>query len=373
MTGEAPETWSWAALAASIAVEDDLPEPIRHRALIAIPRLEHHLGRGWPQRAQTVGHPLEYIFFNLAAWTRVRLAEVADAMDAVGALPDWASLRRRVRNPAEGLGALLELDVAGTALRRGLAVALQPRTTGASRADLCVTAPGRRSSRSLYVEITRVRGMSVRASESHDFYGRLCPQLRLLAAGLFGAGKVLREIHESERPQILAITDAFWDRCLETRSLESFVIPGVLEFTCVPLDEGAITESDGRVVTFEAPVSDDPVGRTIRAVIHKVRQLPALAPGIIVVQPPPATILAGGQVLADQLQRHISRFPQVSAVVVVQRQLAAHSAGLHLASAVRGHEVLDLPDSHIWMKRVVLCWNATRRFPAQDDLVRRVL
>ncbi len=378
--GAMDEYRSWQRLKESMANEElELPEDIRLGAIAAVERLARHLGPHWPRSDQATGHPILDLFWNRAPWTRVRLAELAGAMDLVEPHPGWRKLRSRLRRAESSGGALLELDMASRALQAGLAVVLEPQTVGRRHADLAVTGGTTQRPVTLYVEITGLAAHSQRAREALRLNDEIFPIFELIEADLDrgAGGRVLAEIPSHLRATVIEQARAFWDECKQTRRPLRRTIEGLFELWYEP-ERPDDKPGETRTI-FSAPLEDNPYVRILRSIRSKVTQLPQLLPGLIMLRPPSSAVLWGGQSdqlrhLGDWIADQLAQWPQINGVALTYESMA--SADSARASA---HQlsplvvVLARERGRIWMQGALVVWNPERRHPEADTLVTAIL
>lgn len=353
---------SWAALEALVRDDADLSDDLRTRTLAAVATLRALLGEEW-MRGETSEHPILSLFWNQAEWTRERLCTLADALTTINRFPGGAQLVARVCQGAEAASAaLLEIETAVRALTHGCAIELEPTTEGAKRCDLALTsAAGRR----LFVESTEVAQMSSAATEQEQLLNRkIYPILDLIGSDHVGGGQLFFWPDDDERDELVAAAQAFWSEHLARVERAELNIPGILHLWCEPWREGGPTYS------FLAPIKEDPLGRTRRAVRNKLGQLPRHEPGVIFVRPP--TLLWENPnavpMVASVIAAAVEHSPQIVAVVLVTW---GHAPDRN-ARRVRVSDTVELihsPDRHIFVRQSLVVWNSTRVAHDVDEMV----
>lgn len=99
----------WDRFAESVASETEEPDLTpdqRSRAVEAIGFLRTRFGEHWLRQVFDEGHPFMDLVWNRAPWTRVRIAELADAIQQVELLPGGKELTDRYAQSDQQSGAL---------------------------------------------------------------------------------------------------------------------------------------------------------------------------------------------------------------------------------------------------------------------------
>lgn len=361
--------WTWENVRRQVAAQEDLDENLRTQTLIAIDRLELHLGRDWASTRAPGLHPIDELVGNVAPWTRHRLIELAAVMDAVEADPRWIpSLRGRIRHPREAAHAFFELDLARAALSAGLTVALQPLVAGGRVADLAVSDGDGR----LLVEITAIDDLSSNTQDELAFQDRVCPVPDLVSHGLTFGCELVCLVPKREREDVLQRMHAFWRERIESKTPGRIQIPGVLVAWAAPVEDG---ESCARYLAlgpkegFSGPIEDRTGLRVRRAVRGKVAQLPSGEQNLLILRPP--SMLIHEHALSDLgswLSLELGDLPRLAGVALTIRALGQFAEGIR--SQDRRHaRVRVLPESEIFVRCMLIVLHESR----VTDATKRIL
>ncbi len=377
MTTEEPETppdgggptagtnWhSWAALEASLRDDAELSDDLRARTLDAVVVLQALLGDEWLGQV-TLDHPILSLFWNRAEWTRVRLCALADGLTAINRLPGGAQLLGRVRSEQEAGSALLEIDTAVRALTHGCTVELAPRTQGAKSCDLALTSA---DDRRLFVEITGVAQFSSEATTQQRLLDRIYPIMDIIGSDHVGGGQLLFWPADDERDALVKTAEAFWLDGLVRTERVVLDVPGTLHLWCEPVREGGPIPDGGPYTLFQAPLHEDPLGRTRRAVRNKVAQLPLHEPGVIFVHPPSSLwLMPDVAVIAKAIASAVVDYPQIVATVLVNWGYSPDRSDTR-RQVYDSAELIQSADRHIFVRQSLVVWNTARVSRNVDEL-----
>jgi hypothetical protein len=206
----------WDTLLASVSSETDEPDLSpgqRAAAVDAISFFRRRFGEGWLRAVFDRAHPFMDLVWNKAPWTRVRMADIADAIRLVEALRGGERLANRYARSDQQSGAIFELDITATALRKELGVALEPVTQPGRKCDLSVTEPGRRGGRTVFIEVQAVQDFGADTKRAMEVAERLAPKLALAMSQCELLGEIYRIPSDGELDHLVAATDEFWKQC----------------------------------------------------------------------------------------------------------------------------------------------------------------
>jgi hypothetical protein len=356
---EGPDPRSWTLLLESLQDESDLPTQVRVRAIAGVHTLERLLGSDW-LASVSLDHPIVCLFWNKAEWTRVRLADLADALISIRRLGGSPRLIAKLTDENQASSALLEIETVVRVQQHGLSVQLEPKTTGDKHCDLVISSS---TSERLFVEITAVAPISTLARQQEMMLNRIFPSMEIIVRDHVGGGQLVAWPEASEAPALIEAADRFWQGALVSDVRETLNIPGVLQLWSVPM------RPDGPGTNFRAPLHEDPLARTRRAVRNKIAQLPADAPGVIVVRAPShlwmmPSLAAIGQTVQDA----VLPCPQVVAAILTSWGYSSDRTERRLSVSDEA-ELVQSPDRHIFTRTSLVVWNAQRATRAMDGLV----
>lgn len=359
--------YSWDALKESLRDDPELSDDLRVCTLDAIVILQALLGEEW-MRQGSPAHPILSLFLNRAEWTRVRLYTLADALTTVNRLPGGAHLVARVcQGPEAASAALFEIETAVRGLALSCAIELEPATVGDKRCDLALTSvDGRR----LFVEITGVAPFSNETLIQRQLLDRIYPLFKIIGSDHEGGGHLLYWPAKDERPALVAQAEVFWEEALARTERAELDIPGTLHLWCEPVRFGESLPEGEKRTLFKAPLREDPLGRTRRAVRQKLGQLPIDQPGVILVRPPqilwetPNALSEADQVVAVA----VKDCPQIVAVILVRWCLSTDRQERRVRVSDTA-ELIQSPDRHIFVRQSLVVWNAGRSWRDVDEMV----
>ena len=321
-------------------------------------------------------HPFMDLVWNRAPWTRVRLADIADAIRLVEGLPGGARLTDRFARADEHSGAIFELDLAATVLRRGLEVQLEPATRADKKCDLSAAESGQQRAHTVFVEVQVIQEFGDDTKRAMDVAEKLAPRLAGAMARRELFGQIYRIPEDEELGSLVPITTEFWKQCDESDEPHHLVLDDVMDVWAVPYGHPSREHllSSGVPESFRSPAPDDPLKRTVRAIRLKIGQLPTLAPGVIVMRPPRLLLPRPDYLpyIVSTVKNAISDAPQISAVAIVDWAYAASATPKEARVPVAGALLIHHPDRHIFVREVVLIENPTRAYPAADPVIRRL-
>lgn len=316
------------------------------------------------------------LVWNRAPWTRVRMADIADAIRKVEDLPGGQRLANRYARSDQQSGAIFELDLATTALRKGLVVVLEPATRLDRKCDLSVAEPGQRGTNTVFIEVQAVQAFGEDTKRAMDVAERLAPRLLSAMAGVELLGEIFRIPSDAELDELVAVTDAFWKECESATGPLHLVLDDVMEAWAVPFGHPGKKDllATGVPDGFRSPAPDDPVRRTFRAIRLKVGQLPTLAPGLIVLRPPRLLLPTPNYLphVVSAVKQAISDSPQVSAVALVDWAYRSSAVPNDARVSIAGALVTHHQDREIFVREVVLIQNPSRAYRSADLLIDRL-
>lgn len=301
------------------------------------------------------------------------MADIADAIRNVEALPGGQRLANRYARSDQQSGAIFELDLAATALRKGLVVVLEPTTRLDRRCDLSVAEPGRHGTHTIFIEVQAVQAFGEDTKRAMEVAERLAPRLAGAMAGCELLGEIFRIPSDAELDDLVALTDAFWKQCESASGPLHLVLDDVMDVWAVPFrhpgkkDLLATGVPDG----FRSPAPDDPMRRTFRAIRLKIGQLPTLAPGLIVLRPPRLLLPTPNYLphVVSAVKQAISDSPQISAVALVDWAYRSTAFPNDARVSIAGALVIHHPDRDIFVREIVLVQNPSRAYKAADLLI----
>ncbi len=356
--------------------EPDLSSDQRAAAIEAIEFFRRRFGEGWLRAVFDRGHPFMDLVWNRAPWTRVRIADLADGIRKVEALPGGEQLANRYARSDQQSGAIFELDLAATALRKDLVVVLEPLTRPDRKCDLSVAEPSRRGANTVFIEVQAVQDFGEDTKRAMEVSERLAPRLSWAIARCELLGEIYRIPDDAELDELVAVTDAFWKQCEGATEPLHLVLDDVMDVWAVPFGHpgkaGLIASGvpDG----FRSPAPDDPVRRTYRAIRLKIGQLPTLAPGVIVLRPPRLLLPSPNYLphVVAAVKHAVATTPQISAVALVDWAYRSTATPADARVSIAGAMVIHHPDRDIFVREVVLVQNPSRAYKSADPLIDRL-
>ncbi len=208
--------------------EPDLTPAQRTAATEAIAYIRSRLGEGWLREVFDGQHPFRDLIWNRAPWTRIRIADLAEALRLVDELPGGNRLVERFRQTDQSSGAVFELDLAATAMRRELQVQLEPPTQPDRKCDMAVSQRVGRLLTTLHVEVQVVQDFGSDARRAMEIGDLLVP-ITVWTNHRELLGRVVRIPEDSELPELLRVTDAFWKLCESSSEPEHLVVEGLID------------------------------------------------------------------------------------------------------------------------------------------------
>jgi len=370
----------WDRLAASIANETDEPDLTadqRAGALAAVSFLRDRFGESWLRQVYDQSHPFMELVGNRAPWTRVRMADLADAIHRVELLNGGRRLTDRYARSGQESGALFELDLAASALRTGLLVELEPQTQAGRTCDMAVSQAHGRGATTAFVEVQSVQDFADETKRAMDVTERLVPMVAWAMLGRELLGEIFRIPDDVELDQLLPITNEFFRRCESSSEPEHVAIDDVMDLWAVPIGHPARANlvAAGVPDRFRSPAPDDPLRRVLRAVRSKIGQLPTLAAGLIALRPPRLLFLNPNHLpyIVSAVKQAVATSPQISAVALVDWAYRATATPDEVRREMAGALVIHHPDRHIFVREAVLIENPVRAFRAADQVIHRLL
>lgn len=181
---------------------------------------------------------------------------------------------------------------------------------------------------------------------------------------------------ESELADLFRRADEFWEGPETVPVSKELVIPNLLVmWRCADNDAVAREHfrNGGYPDRWEGPAAAaDPFRRIALRVADKLKQLPDARPSVIVIAPPPLSMLhiLGPAAVASELSRMISALPQLNAVAL------HHVAQVWGPLSTRRDEFADgnlflveLRDQ-IGVVETLIAWNPNRAFVTADKVIR---
>jgi len=347
-------------LSERIAAQAGLDPELRAQAVLGIERLRRELGEDWPLSEIANGHPLIEYFTNAAPWTVAHLAQLGEAVELLSSLQGWKRLLQRLRHGQQAGGALLEVELAYPALKRGWDVRLEPPTQTGRLADLVISVMRRREERPLYVEAVGVDDFSLEARRDVSFQERLFPFLELHLGGLNAGGRLLVDPGPALENELLAVAGAFWEKCLTAKVSNELLIPGILELWATPFGDDEAKQAmlmKGHQDGFVGGVIDNPLRRLVRVIRAKLGQLPVDHAGLIVAEAPSLLFRSVSlEQLSVAVRQQIATAPAVIGVAFIRWTMQDGTAVERLERG-RGFRILTLPDRLDQWKQVVFAPN----------------
>lgn len=346
--------WRWDDLREALRNEDDLGYELRARCLLAVDRLEHHVGANWQGGGANSMHPFNLFWWNRAPWTREELVRVAGALDRFESVPQWPKVAGRIRIEEEAEGALLEVLLADSAARQGVSVVLQPGGPSTPTADLLLSNSGG----DLFIEVTSIDDFSLHVRTEMAFHGRLFPQVELFQRRMRGGCNVLEEVGEDTRWALEQEMTTFWQRRMADRSAGSLDVPGRAVAWAAPLeDEAAVARYEAEVIPagFHGPLISDPWWKRLeRKVRPKVAQLPPDAQGMVFLDLPELVLaLFSLGDLVPTLTGILLRLPRLVGLALTGRAHTPRAGDLDLARQLNAH-VYVMPENRVYARPFVV-------------------
>jgi hypothetical protein len=304
------------------------------------------------------------------------MADIAKAIREVEALPGGKRLADRYARSDQQSGAIFELDLAATALRKGLVVVLEPTTRLDRKCDLSVAEPGRRETNTVFIEVQAVQAFGEDTKRAMDVAERLAPRLSSAMAGCELLGEIFRIPSDAELDELVAVTDAFWKQCESASGPLHLVLEDVMDVWAIPFGHSGKKDllTTGVPDGFRSPAPDDPVRRTFRAIRLKIGQLPTLAPGLIVLRPPRLLLPTPNYLpqVVSAVKQAISDSPQVSAVALVDWAYRWTAVPNEARVASAGALVIHHPDREVFVREIVLVQNPSRAYKSADLVIHQL-
>jgi hypothetical protein len=369
----------WDRLVASIGNESDEPDLSsnqRAAAVEAVGFFRRRFGDGWLRAVFDQAHPFMDLVWNRAPWTRVRMADIAQAMHEVESLPGGERLINRYARSDQQSGAIFELDLAATALRKGLVVVLEPATQPGRKCDLSVAEPVRRDANTVFIEVQAVQAFGKDTERAMEAAERLAPRMAGAMARCELLGEIYRVPSDAEMAELVPVTNAFWKQCESATEPLHLVLEDVMDVWAVPFEhrakEGLI--ASGVPNGFRSPAPDDPVRRTFRAIRQKIGQLPTLAPGLVVLRPPRLLLPSLNYMpnVISAVKQAIAASPQVSAVAIVDWAYRSTATPNEARVSIAGALVVHHVDRSIFVREIVLVKNPSRVYTSADRVIDRL-
>ena len=314
---------------------------------------------------------------NRAPWTRVRIADLADAIQRVEILGGGKRLTDRYAHSDQESGALFELDLAASALRAGLAVELEPKTQPGRTCDLAISERHRRGAITVFVEVQGMQDFGDVTKRAMEVSERLVPMLSWIMLNRELLGEIYRIPADAELQDLVSIADEFRKHCESSNEPEHLELNDVMDLWAVPIGHPAKVDllASGVPDGFRSPAPDDPLRRVVRAVRLKIGQLPTLAPGLIALRPPRLLFLDPRHLpyIVNAIKQAIATAPQVSAVALVDWAHRATATPTEARLAVAGALIIHHADRQIFVREVVVIENPARRYRAGDAVIHRLL
>jgi hypothetical protein len=366
-------------LLASVASETDEPDlssDQRAAAVEAIGFFRQRFGEGWLRAVFDQAHPFMDLVWNRAPWTRVRMANLADSIREIEALPGGKRLANRYARSDQQSGATFELDLAATALRKQLLVVLEPPTRPDRKCDLSVAEPNTRGANTVFIEVQAVQDFGEDTKRAMEVAGRLAPRLSLAMSSCELLGEIYRIPSDAELDELVAVTNVFWAQCESATEPLHLVLDDVMDVWALPFGhpakEGLL--ASGTPDGFRSPAPDDPVRRTYRAIRLKIGQLPTLAPGLIVLRPPRLLLPSPNYLphVVSAVKQAIAAAPQISAVALVDWAYRSTVTPANARVSIAGAVVIHHPDRDVFVREVVLVQNPSRVYKSADPLIDRL-
>lgn len=316
------------------------------------------------------------LVWNRAPWTRGRMADIAQAMREVEGLPGGGRLANRYARSDQQSGAIFELDLAASALRKGLVVVLEPATQPGRKCDLSVAEPGRRGANTVFIEVQAVQAFGDDTERAREVSERLAPRMAGPIAGCELLGEIYRIPSDAEMSELVQVTNAFWKQCESTTEPLHLVLDDVMDVWAVPYEHPAKQGllASGVPDGFRSPAPDDPVRRTFRAIRQKIGQLPTLAPGLIVLRPPRLLLPSPNYLpnVVSAVKHAIAASPQVSAVAIVDWAYRSTASPNEARVSIAGALVIHQGDRDIFLREIVLVQNPLRTYRSADLVIDRL-
>ncbi len=345
--------------------------------MAAVGFLRGRFGEDWLRKVSDQGHPFMDLVDNHAPWTRIRLADLADAIQRVEMLEGGKDLGDRYARSGQESGALFELDLAAAALRSGMLVELEPKTQPGRRCDLAVSDANRLGATTVFVEVQSLQDFGDETKRAMELTEKLVPVLAWSILGRELLGEIYRIPDDAELPHLLPITERFRTLCESSSEPEHLALADVMDLWAVPIGHPARTEllAAGVPDSFRSPAPDDPLRRVVRAVRSKIGQLPTLAPGLIVLRPPRLLFINPAHLpyIVSAVKQAVASARQVSAVALVDWAYGASATHAEVRRAIAGAVIIQHPDRHIFVREAVLIENPVRAYPGADPVIHRIL
>jgi len=183
-----------------------------------------------------------------------------------------------------------------------------------------------------------------------------------------GGGHLLFWPADDERNALVKTAEAFWLDGLVRTERVVLDVPGTLHLWCEPVREGGLIPDGAPYTLFQAPLHEDPLGRTRRAVRNKVAQLPLHEPGVIFVHPPSSLWLmpdvAG---IAKAIASAVVDYPQIVATVLVNWGYSPDRSDTR-RQVDDSAELIQSGDRHIFVRQSLVVWNTAHVSRNVDEL-----
>jgi hypothetical protein len=314
---------NWSALRKSVAEEyDEADEVLRSAALRALTVLEDALGEDWPRRAYLRDEELGAFLGNRAAWTLRKLVAVAEQIKTMRAEPNWETVARRLRQPAESSAALFEMHVAALARSRGLHYTFDPPTRGAKRGDLKISPAREIDQPCIYVECTSQRPFPKITDDTGRMQWKLWPFFELGDWGLSAGGHLSRPVDDDELEALAERAHELYAKVRASGEPGEITVDDVLTLWAIPSNHTnieAFIADRGGAVRGTISFTYDPFQRLTATIRKKDRQLPMDAASVVAIRPSRLVLEQPLQTVRMEVRKAVSDQPRVSAVALISR------------------------------------------------------
>jgi hypothetical protein len=369
------EHGTWEAARARFAhASEEMGEELRREALAALDVLERELGPTWPRDALFVDDGPGAFLGNAAPWTARQVSVVAQNFELLKDDPAWETVVRKLRKPRDGHAAssLFQIHVAALARRRGLHAALEPPSGARKSLDVLIRRVADSDRHQFYVECTANQAIPDAARLPSDAGWRLWP-FDLIHRGIRARVDLEPDLGAAARIEAEQQLAQLYDAVQATGEPHELVIDGLLRAWAAPVDHPqlpTLVATRGEPGLY-VPFTHDPLHRLLATIDRKHRQLRLDAANVVAIRP--SRLLR--QVPIDRVRQSLreaqASVPTLSAVALFHEFWGHHTPSTHDLSEGDCVTITDLFAPV--QEEVIVVWNAARRHPSADDLIRQHL
>ncbi|MBI4392858.1 MAG: hypothetical protein HY556_03540 [Euryarchaeota archaeon] len=285
LTRPLPHELTWEGLADHASTMTGLTKYQREAARRAFDDFDKLFGNDiWKIR-----HPLRDFVTNLAPWTRIVLAQLAEDLRVIQDAPRFHTVTKRLRTPEKWQEGWDVSQIAARLVAKGFKIEFDPPVVingGPRVPDLVIT--NQETNDQIHVELAAL-GASIAEKRAYAAFDEL---IRLVGGkpGIEFAGRMLRTPSKPLLQELVRRTQKAVATATKTGRTEIVNVPDVLQLGVAPRSDSQFLQDwkeDNKLQGFSGPPTTPDTTRRVKTKIRNEQgQLPTNTPGAIVISVP---------------------------------------------------------------------------------------